>query len=193
VVGVLAVSAVMGVAAPAEAGASGCAAGRAQLRGGKGGTVIVGDSLTVGEWCAGGAKARWRGPVTVDARVGRGTAEGLRIAGRLGSGAATIVLALGTNDAAGGARGVERWERSVRRFAQARPHVRVWLVRLVVPGAGQRAYNDAIARLDWEPNISVVEWVPRAKVLSRDGVHLWGDGAAGYRERAAVIAAVVQG
>jgi hypothetical protein len=24
-------------------------------------------------------------------------------------------------------------------------------------------------------------------------VHLWGDGAAGYRERAAVIAAVVQG
>lgn len=153
---------------------------------------IVGDSLTVGAkpYLQAKLKSRVR-KVTVDARVGRFSNEGIsKLRGRQARQARVWVVALGTND--GPSSSATRSNvRKVLRKAGPRRQV-IW-VNVVRPGGYSRV-NGALRRADAKyDNLTVIDW---AKFIRQHRYYLGGDrvhlNSNGYRARGQVIAQQVR-
>lgn len=162
--------------------------------------MVVGDSLSVGDWCFARSAANEyssRGLLAaVDARQGRFTSAGLSIV-RLAqlSLPPQVVFALGTNDVTGGLP-VATYRNSVESVIRiAGPDRQVHLVTVHSsrnPDAASTYNQEMWALAARHPNVSVIDWSTvvksRLALLTLDGVHLT---VAGYRTRAAFIASEV--
>jgi hypothetical protein len=160
-----------------------------------GSVVVIGDSLAQGmQPYLSAALPGWR--VSVDARIGRPLAEGMRIfAGTPIRSGTVYAFSLFTND---DPRSVAALDAAVRQSVQ-RGGCAVWatIVRPAVGGVSYDAANRALRRLaaglggrlqlvDWAAAVAAhPQWVPGS-----DGVH---SNAEGYRNRAALYAQAIQG
>ncbi len=153
---------------------------------------IVGDSLTVGArpYLKAQLKSRVR-KVTVDARVGRFSSQGIaKLRSRQARQARVWVVALGTND--GPSSSATRSNvRKVMRKAGPRRQV-IW-VNVVRPGGYSRVnreFRRADAKYD---NLTVIDW---AKYIRQHRNYLGGDRVhlnnSGYRMRGKIIAQQVR-
>ncbi len=160
-----------------------------------GSVVVIGDSLAQGmQPYLPAALPGWR--VSVDARIGRPLAEGMRIfAGTPIRSGTVYAFSLFTND---DPRSVAALDAAVRQSVQ-RGGCAVWatIVRPAVGGVSYDAANRDLRRLaaslggrlqlvDWAAAVAAhPQWVPGS-----DGVH---SNAEGYRNRAALYAQAIQG
>ena len=170
------------LAAPAAAGAQ------------AGPVLVVGDSLQVGT----GPHLRKElaaVPVTVDARSGRPSTEGVRVLRkRLRPNHDVVVFDLGTNDDPSEAATFARNLLTARDLAGDRCLVVATLNRPPVGGVSVADMNKALSRLvEASPNAGLVDWKGAVdgnpSLLSRDGVHAT---PAGYAARARLVAAAVE-
>ncbi|HET6794704.1 MAG TPA: hypothetical protein VFH45_09695 [Acidimicrobiales bacterium] len=160
----------------------------------------MGDSLTVGtEPWLGADLGRLGWSMTgVDARVGRGVAEGLAVLRlRAASLPPTVVVALGTNDYGDDPTVVVSWLRSVRAVAGGRRVVWVNLCPddAIAPRlAPYRRINAALTRDGPAFGVQVADWCAFA---GRNGLTPGPDGvhyrSAAYQQRAAFYADLVAG
>ena len=163
---------------------------------------VIGDSLSVGDWCVARSAATEysvRGLVAaVDARQSRFSATGLSIIrGAQAALPLQIVFALGTNDVIGGApvASFRTTVESVIRIAGLGRRVHLVTVHSSRHTEAAQRYNDEIWGIAARhPNVSVIDWAgvlgDRPALLAPDGVHL---SVAGYRARASFIAGEVSG
>ncbi len=145
---------------------------------------VLGDSVTVGATAAIRSQAPGRGwTVTIDAQVGRTTAQGASIvASRHGSLPPVVVVALGNNDGAIPALFASRVD-AVMRGLTGVPHV-VWYTMTPfaawVPGANA-VLRDASAR--WS-NLRLADWATVSEAtpgaLIGAGPHLFAPGAQAF-------------
>lgn len=162
--------------------------------------MVVGDSLTVGEWCfARSAAADYHSHglvATVDGRQARFASQGVSIVRAAGTSLPSqLVFSLGTNDVTAGLPVASYRARVETVIAIAGDDRQVFLVTLhsVRHTVVANAFNQMLESLSEQfPNVTVIDWasVIRARpgLLANDGVHL---SVAGYRLRSAFIAAQV--
>jgi lysophospholipase L1-like esterase len=156
---------------------------------------VDGDSLAVGTRPHIRRELRdWQ--VTHSVAVGRHTSEGVAVLRSLGAPLPPVIhVSLGTND---DPRRVARFRKAIRTVLDIVGPDRcvVWtnIVRPPVAGVGSAGYNRALARESRsEERLRVVGWARLVREnphwLRKDGVHAT---AAGYRERARVVARSVR-
>ncbi len=151
---------------------------------------VEGDSLTVGMAALLPALLDPMGrPVTVDAQVGRTTAEGINSLETEGSRiGGTLVVALGTNDLPDPTEFAAHIDQ-VMIIAARRPVIWVTVARA---GWGQLDQTLITAQARWS-NLEVIDWRPvitaHPAMRAGDGVHLTD---AGYQLRALFVAAAVE-
>jgi hypothetical protein len=156
--------------------------------------LVVGDSLEVGT--GPGLRRELGGlAVTVDARTGRPSGEGVGVLGsKLRPGHRVVVFDLGVNDDPARPGALASDLASARRLAGARCMVVATVERPPLNGVGVAGLNAAIKRFaEGDPNVQVVDWqglVRRDRgLLNPDGVH---PKPAGYTVRARAMAQGVQ-
>jgi hypothetical protein len=157
--------------------------------------LVIGDSLAIGmEPSLRAALPGWR--VSVDARIGRPLAEGMRILAAQRDLPAIVALSLFTNDDPSATGALERAVRSTT----ARPGgCAVWstIVRPPYNGVSYAAANEVLERLAFDPKagprLQLVDW--RAAVAQSPGL-VAGDGVhgtpAGYRARGQLYAGAIK-
>jgi lysophospholipase L1-like esterase len=162
---------------------------------------VIGDSLTVGARDNGLAQRfadRGIALNGVDAKTGRSTRSGPDVlaahsTNELGN---LVVVALGTNDVAGGV-STRRFRTRMRAVLDAIGPNRtiVWLTVALGDGHTSERQADTWNAVLWDltrfyPNLRVADWqqVVRSEHFGRDGIHLTRDG---YRARATFIADAV--
>ena len=148
--------------------------------------LVIGDSVTVGASPAIEADSSAHGwSVTIDAEVGRTTAEGAAILATMhGQLPSVVVVELGNNDGENPSAFAERVDDVMRELAGV--HNVVWYSMSSfaswVPGAND-VLHAATAR--W-PNLSIADWSTVAEttpdVLSGSGPHLLPDGAQAFAD-----------
>lgn len=160
--------------------------------------LVVGDSLTVGAepWLSSSLRGQGWSLDGVDARVGRGVDEGLRILrDRAASLPATVVVALGTNDFWAEPAAVHGWLRTARAIVGQRRLV--WVNLCLDDATAPRLapfhrVNAALAQFAAGYGVHVADWCSFARrhgiVPGPDGIHY---GPAAYRQRAAFYAAAL--
>lgn len=162
--------------------------------------VVIGDSLTVGEWCVSRSAAadyNSRGLIArVDARVGRFTSTGLTLLRAEGASLPTnVVFALGTNDLTAGSSVADVRTRLEAAIGIAGEDRNVFFVTVYSgrQAAQSTAYNLAMFSLAQSyPNVTVIDWAARLRsmpgLLATDGIHL---NTTGYRARSAFVASAI--
>jgi lysophospholipase L1-like esterase len=154
---------------------------------GPGPVWILGDSLTVGAspYLAGLLPGR---SVSIDARVGRTTDQGIAIAAREAPTLpGKVMVALGTNDGASGPEFAQRIDQLMALLGTRRV---LWVN---VSRPGYQALNDAlVSAVGRYPNLQVVDWrsaiAQHPEDVAGDGIHCTD---AGYQFRAQVMAAAL--
>ena len=123
-------------------------------------TVVQGDSLAVGMRAA----LERQVPVAAyDAKIGRGTAEGVRLLAKRNLRHKIVLVSLGTNDLG---RSAGWMERQVRAVARKHPRCVVWGEVRVEGTTADRRLNSGIRR------VSGVRLVRAVRPAGGDGIHL---------------------
>ena len=157
--------------------------------------LVIGDSLAIGMADAlRAALPGWR--VSVDAKISRPLAEGLRILGARGTAPAILALSLFTND---DPRGTGALEAAVRATAGRPGGCAVWATIAAPPvrGVDYANANQLLRGLAGDPELAlslqVVDWsaavAEQPSLIAGDGVH---GTPAGYRTRGELYANAIR-
>ena len=160
-----------------------------------GGVLVIGDSLEVGTGPYLRQELRGVAPLTVDARNGRPSPEGVEVLrSRLAPGHSVIVFDLGVNNDPALPQILASDLQTVRELAGDRCLVVASFVRPPIGGRTIEATNQVVRGFAAHtPGAQLVDWQGAAKadpgLLSPDGVHAFGSG---YAVRAKLVAQAVR-
>ncbi len=160
-----------------------------------GGVLVIGDSLEVGTAPYLRRQLREVAPLTVEARTGRPSPEGVAVLrSRLAPGHSVVVFDLGVNNDVAQPQILEADLQAVRELVGGRCLVVASLARPPLNGATSEPANQVVRRFAAEtPNVQLVDWQAATRadpgLLSPDGVHAFGSG---YAVRAQLVAQAVR-
>ena len=158
--------------------------------------LVIGDSLEVGTGPYLRQELRGVAPLTVDARRGRPSPEGVEVLrSRLLPGHSVVVFDLGVNNNLSLPQILEADLQTVRELVGDRCLVVASLARPPINGATIEAASGVVRRFAAEtPGVELVDWQAATQadpgLLSPDGIHAFGNG---YAVRAELVAQAVRG